>query len=166
MDELGFDSISPIFSRPVGIRRRPTLIHSTMDQRKGKQKRQDPAIPGKKMKPIIEEDLARFIACVAPLPRRLDEGSHQRPSGAAEKHQTGKSLEEGESGLIGDVGLQSPPLPHLLPPEEDNEEDEDTVAPSSADGAQRPTPCRHGDILSTKPIATPTSTSIHVAPAS
>jgi hypothetical protein len=49
-------------------------------------------------------------------------------------HKPGKSPEEGEDDLIGDAGLPSPPLPQLLPPESDNEEDEGADGPEPADG--------------------------------
>jgi hypothetical protein len=68
VDELRINLISPDFSSPAGSHWRPTFFPSNMDMKKGKQQRQEPAVPEEKMNPLIEEDLARFVTRTAPPP--------------------------------------------------------------------------------------------------
>jgi hypothetical protein len=95
-----------------------------MDRRKGREHQREPNKPEEKMRPLIEEDLARFDAHAAPPPRRLDKKPHRRLPRAAEKHQIGKSPREEEDGLIDGVASSSSPLRLRLQPLEYHDEDE------------------------------------------
>jgi hypothetical protein len=136
VDELRFLKISPISSSIASCCRNPSPFHTTTARKRKRKQQGAAAIPEKHHEPLIEEGSTRFAGAAQPPPQWPDEKLHQWTPGTAAEHQGVNPPGDGKSGLIGDAGLQSPPMPHLLPLEEDSEEEEDAVTSGSAEGAR------------------------------